>query len=133
MIDIPRKESYKYEDVVELVNKAYIRGSDEVCASFNPTTKEEYIERVINATATILELTIEQIKSNSKSRDIIDSKKIIYHNLYPKVGTFKYIGKHFNQNHATVIFHYQTYDYLYINNSEFRRKAQRVQNLLKDE
>lgn len=133
MIDIPPKESYTLEDVVQLINKAYIQGSDDVCKSANRTTKEQFIDKVIRITSSVLELTNEQINSNSKNRQIIDAKKIIYHNLYPRAGTFADIGRLFNQHHATVIFHYKSYDYLYINNSEFRRKAQRVQNLLRDE
>ena len=133
MINIPRKNNYTREEVIELVNKAYIQGSDDVCSAFEHTKKEQIIERVVNSVAIVFELSTESIKSKNQSRDIIDAKKIIYHNLYPTVGTFEFLGHIFHQHHATVIFHYKSYDYLYINNSDFRKKAQRVQYLLKDE
>lgn len=133
MINIPRKNNYTTEEVIDLVNKAYIQGSDDVCSAFEHTKKEQIIERVVNSVAIVFELSVDRIKSKSQNRDIIDAKKIIYHLLYPTVGTFEYIARLFHQHHSTVIFHYKSYDYLYINNSDFRKKAQRVQYLLKDE
>ena len=133
MINIPRKNSYAREEVIMLVNKAYIQGSNDVCSAFEHTPKEQIIDRVLNSVALVFDTDIDTIKSDTHCRNIVDARKVIYHYFYPRVGTFQEIGRFFKQHHATVIYHYKSYDYLYINNSDFRKKAQRVQYLLRDE
>ena len=132
MIKIPDKKTFTRAEVLYLVEEAYLTASLEL-ANNEGLTNEQYTERVLNAVSKVFELSIEQIKSKSKIKPIIDAKKIVYYLLYPRCGTYSQLGRMFNQNHATVLFHQKSYKPLYLYNPDFRYVAQKVDKLLRNE
>ena len=69
-------------------------------------TQDKYIEEFMVDFCEKTDVTIEQLKSISRKRDIVEKRMIVAYFLRNKIGlTFNESGKYLNKNHASII-HY---------------------------
>ena len=68
--------------------------------------QEKYLDEYITAYCKKVDITLEQLKSKGRKRDLVEKRMIAAYFLRNKVGmTFLSVGKYLHKNHASVI-HY---------------------------
>tara|TARA_R110002020_G_scaffold186701_1_gene384761 strand:- start:1068 stop:1481 length:414 start_codon:yes stop_codon:yes gene_type:complete len=97
----------------------------------NPRTKEA--EHIIFIVSKSIGMDIQTIKSTSRSRDIVDARRICYVLLKSKMNlTWGEIGSHFDRDHASIIHNYNAHEHLYKNYFDYRIKFDKAEGRLKN-
>ncbi len=69
-----------------------------------PLRNQELARRYIHTTSMYFGVSIDDMMSASRLREVSEARKVLYYLLYYKCGnTYSHIAKFFNRHHSTVI------------------------------
>ena len=89
--------------------------------SIDPKNQQQKLERLINGVCETMNITIGDLKSKSRDRDIVIPRQFICFVAYERgYGSLKFIGRGLNRHYSTVIHARDTVrDLIESNNKEF--------------